>query len=126
MNDPPARQGEELIPIGIALGGDPPSMPAPGVGLDDEAELGRALRLRSPLIGINNRDLRSFDVSLDTTRRLAPRVPQGRVVVAESGLGSPADLAAVATVGVRRLLIGESLMRQPDVTAATRSLLATP
>jgi len=96
------------------------------IEVHDEAELDRALRLRSPLIGINNRDLRSFEVSLDTTRRLAPRVPEGRAVVAESGLGSHADLAAVASVGVRRLLIGESLMRQPDVTAATRNLLAAP
>ena len=96
------------------------------IEVHDAAELDRALRLQSPLIGINNRDLRSFEVSLETTIRLAPLVPKDRVVVAESGLADPADLAAVAAGGVRRLLIGESLMRQNDVAAATRQLLATP
>lgn len=89
----------------------------------DEAELDRALRLRSPLVGINNRNLKTFEVTLDTTRRLAPRIPPGRQVVCESGLFTPADLAAMEAVGARRFLVGESLMRQPDVTAATRALL---
>ncbi len=92
----------------------------------DAAELDRALRLRTPLIGVNNRDLRSFDVTLDTTRALAPRLPSDRLLVCESGLHTPADLAAMAAVGARSFLVGESLMRQPDVTAATRALLADP
>jgi cyclic pyranopterin phosphate synthase len=90
----------------------------------DEAELDRALRLGARLIGINNRDLRSFETRLDTTERLAPRVPPDRIVVSESGIGSPADVARVAAAGARAILVGESLMRQPDVTAATRALLA--
>ena len=96
------------------------------IEVHDEAELDRALALQSPLIGVNNRDLRSFEVSLDTTRRLAPRLSDGRVLVAESGLSTRADLADLAPLGVRRFLVGESLMRQPDVTAATRALLAEP
>jgi indole-3-glycerol phosphate synthase len=94
------------------------------IEVHDAPELDRALDLRSPLVGINNRDLRTFDVSLDVTRELAPRVGGGRLVVSESGLSAPADLAAMADAGVRAFLIGESLMRQPDVEAATRALLA--
>jgi len=90
----------------------------------DTQELDRALRLASPLIGINNRDLRTFEVSLDVTRELAPRVPAERIAISESGLATPADLAAVAAAGARAVLIGESLMRQVDVAAATRALLA--
>lgn len=96
------------------------------IEVHDEAELDRALRLRSPLIGVNNRDLRSFEVSLDTTLRLAPRVPADRVVVAESGLSGRAELDALAARGVRRFLIGESLMRQRDVAGATRALIGEP
>lgn len=91
----------------------------------DEAELERALTLQSPLIGINNRDLKSFKTDLAVTERLAPKMPEGRLAVAESGLATPGDLARMARAGVRAFLIGESLMRAPDVAAATRALLQT-
>ena len=96
------------------------------VEVHDEAELDRALALRSPLLGINNRDLRTFVTDVGVTRRLAPRVPAERLVISESGLNTPGDLAALAAEGVRAFLIGESLMRQADVAAATRALLAHP
>ena len=89
----------------------------------DEAELDRALRLDTALIGINNRDLRTFATTLATSERLAPRVPADRIVIAESGIFTHADLDRLAGSGVRAFLIGESLMRQSDVTAATRALL---
>jgi indole-3-glycerol phosphate synthase len=92
----------------------------------DAAELERATLLKSPLMGINNRNLKTFEVTLDTTRTLARRVPEDRLIVAESGLFTPADLADMARYGARAFLIGESLMRQDDVTAATRTLLAAP
>lgn len=90
----------------------------------DERELDRALKVDGTLIGINNRDLRTFRTDLDTTVRLAPRVPQDRAIVAESGLSTPADLARLEDAGVKRFLVGEHLMRQRDVAAATRALLA--
>jgi len=96
------------------------------IEVHDAAELERATRLKSPLIGINNRNLQTFDVTLDTTRHLARRVPEGRLIVSESGLFTPADLADMARYGARAFLIGESLMRQADVAAATRALLANP
>ncbi|WP_022708018.1 indole-3-glycerol phosphate synthase TrpC [Paracoccus zeaxanthinifaciens] len=89
-------------------------------------ELDRALRLKSPMIGINNRNLNTFDVTLDVTRELAPRIPADRDVVCESGLFTPADLGAMMEVGARRFLIGESMMRQDDVAAATRAILDVP
>lgn len=94
------------------------------VEVHQEDELERALRLKSRLIGVNNRDLRTFQTSLDVSERLAPRIPRERVVVAESGLNAPADLARLARIGIQTFLIGESLMRQTDVTAATRAILA--
>jgi indole-3-glycerol phosphate synthase len=89
----------------------------------DEAELDRALMLDCRLIGINNRDLRTFRTTLETTERLAPSVPAGRIVIAESGIATHADLQRLAESGVGTFLVGESLMRQPNVAAATRSLL---
>lgn len=96
------------------------------IEVHDGAELDRAMALKSPLLGINNRNLNTFETSLDTTRTLAARVPSDRMVISESGLFTPADLADMARVGARTFLIGESLMRQDDVTAATRALLSDP
>jgi indole-3-glycerol phosphate synthase len=96
------------------------------IEVHDRAELERAAALKSPLIGINNRNLHSFEVTLDTTRDLARRVPEDRIIVSESGLFTPADLADLAQYGARCFLIGESLMRQDDVAAATRAILSHP
>jgi indole-3-glycerol phosphate synthase len=89
----------------------------------DGVELERACKLKSPLMGINNRNLKTFEVSLDTTRELAARVPDDRMIVAESGIFTSADLADLAEHGARNFLIGESLMRHTDVASATRNLL---
>ncbi|MCT4553801.1 MAG: indole-3-glycerol phosphate synthase TrpC [Pelagimonas sp.] len=96
------------------------------IEVHDAAELERALRLKSKLIGVNNRNLKTFETSLDTTRELSKGLPDGRFLISESGLNSPADLADMAGFGARAFLIGESLMRQEDVTSATQTLLANP
>lgn len=96
------------------------------IEVHNQAELDRATKLKSPLIGINNRDLHTFETTLDTTRGLAKFVPPERTIVSESGLTGPKDLADMAMYGVRSFLIGEMLMRKDDVTAATRDLLANP
>ncbi|MEL7261122.1 MAG: indole-3-glycerol phosphate synthase TrpC [Pseudomonadota bacterium] len=96
------------------------------IEVHDAEELERASALQSPLIGINNRDLHTFETSLDTTRKLSKLVPADRTIVTESGLNTPKELADLAMYGARCFLIGESLMRQDDVAAATRTLLANP
>ncbi|MBS0561403.1 MAG: indole-3-glycerol phosphate synthase TrpC [Proteobacteria bacterium] len=91
----------------------------------EERELERALGLTTPLIGINNRNLKTLKTDLETTARLAPAVPMDRFLIAESGITSHADLVRLAEMGVRSFLVGESLMRQPDVGQAVRDLLGT-
>jgi indole-3-glycerol phosphate synthase len=96
------------------------------IEVHDEEELERARRLRSPLFGVNNRNLKTFETDLGTTERLSILAPADKLLVAESGLNTPADLARLAGFGARTFLIGESLMRKKDVTAATRAILANP
>jgi indole-3-glycerol phosphate synthase len=90
----------------------------------DQRELDRALQRRSRLIGINNRNLKTFETTLATGRLLAPMVPRDRIAIGESGIFTPADLDLLASFGMSTFLVGESLMRQADVEAATRALLA--
>lgn len=90
----------------------------------DAVELDRALRLATPLIGINNRNLRTFDVTLETTLELLPHVPGERLVVTESGILAPADVARLAAAGVHAFLVGEAFMRAADPGAALRALFA--
>jgi indole-3-glycerol phosphate synthase len=113
-------QAAELEDAAFALGMDVL------IEVHDAVELERAALLKSPIMGINNRNLHSFELDLQTTRDLARRVPEDRLIISESGLFTPADLADVARFGARCFLIGESLMRQDDVEAATRALLAQP
>ncbi|MFB9150755.1 indole-3-glycerol phosphate synthase TrpC [Roseovarius ramblicola] len=96
------------------------------IEVHNREELDRAAALSSRMIGINNRDLHSFETSLDTTRKLSKFVPPERMIVSESGLATPDDLAEMARYGARSFLIGEVLMRADDVAAATRALLANP
>ncbi len=112
------RLAQDLEDTAIAFGMDAL------LEVHDERELDRACRLRSPLVGVNNRNLKTFATTLETSVHLAPKIPRGRIPVGESGISAPADLEYLAGVGISTFLVGESLMRERDVTAATRALIA--
>lgn len=115
LDDPTAK---ELEDVALSLGMDVL------IEVHNEPELHRALGMRSRLVGINNnKDLRTFETDLRTSERLAGQIPADRVVVSESGLGTPTDLARMSRAGINAFLVGESLMRKPDLRAATRELL---
>lgn len=113
-------QAAELEDVALSLGMDVL------IETHDAEEMGRALKLKSPLIGVNNRNLKTLSIDLGISEALHALCPPGRILVSESGLGTPADLARMARIGIRTFLIGESLMREADVTAATRAILANP
>lgn len=92
------------------------------IEVHNSEELERALKLKSPLIGVNNRNLKTMDVTLDNTLQLVPQLPHGKIAVAESGLKSPDDLSACAAAGAHCFLIGETFMRQDNVSEAVRAL----
>ena len=110
-------QAQELELLAIELGMDVL------IEVHDEVELERALQLKSTLLGVNNRNLKTLDVDILTTEKLARLVPNDRQLVSESGLNSPQDLARMAKIGVNRFLIGEALMKQDDIELATKNLL---
>ena len=113
-------QAKELEAVAISHGMDVL------VEIHDETELERAMRLSSPLIGINNRNLKTMDISLDVGLAMLPKLPKTKIAVAESGLFVPDDLHKMAQAGARCFLIGESLMRHEDVMQATKFLLSNP
>jgi indole-3-glycerol phosphate synthase len=94
------------------------------IEVHDEAEMARACKLGATLIGVNNRDLRTFVTDLAVTERLAAQAPENALLVGESGIFTPADVARISAAGARAILVGESLMRQADIAAATKALLA--
>jgi len=96
------------------------------IEIHNQNELERALKLKSSMIGINNRDLKTLETNISTTQNLARFVPKDKIIISESGLNTPKDLAGMALEGVRCFLIGESLMRQNNVTNAVKNLLANP
>ena len=112
--------------LGIRTGAVSPDGMDVLIECHDPAELARAAKLRSPLMGINNRNLKTMDISLDVGAAMLPDLPKDRIAIAESGLFTSADLARMAAAGARCFLIGESLMRADDVAAATKTILANP
>ena len=113
-------QASELEDVAISYGMDVL------IEVHNQSELEQAFKLKSPLIGINNRDLKTLKTNLETTKQLASLVPGNKLLVSESGLYSREDLAEMAQVGARCFLIGESLMRQENITTAVKDILSNP